>query len=73
MPYILFACMQAFDRASDNQRQVTKQDLLGTLYIDDDLAGMHPTIMLDTLRLTPDETAYLQSNRSSIFWFTRRR
>ena len=73
MPYILVACMEAFDRASQSNRQINKLDLLLTMYIDDDLARRDPDTTLDHLRLTAEETAYLQTNRSSIFWFTRRR
>ena len=62
-----------FNNAAATDTQLTKQDLLQALYIDEDLASRNADIMLDTLRLTSEETTFLQDSPDSIFWFRRRR
>ena len=62
-----------FNNAAATDTQLTKQDLLQALYIDEDLASRNADIILDTLRLTSEETTFLQDSPDSIFWFRRRR
>ena len=49
-----------FNNAAATDTQLTKQDLLQALYIDEDLASRNADIMLDTLRLTSEETTFVQ-------------
>ena len=62
-----------FNKAAATDTHVTKRDLLQALYIDEDLASRNADIILDTLRLTSEETTFLQDSPDSIFWFRRRR
>ena len=72
-PYLLLACQATFDRATKSKMQITKNDLLNTLYIDEGLASSEPNLIVDPLRLTVNEARSLQSSRESIFWFNHRR
>ena len=65
--------MNAFDRAAENERQVTRQDLLETLYTDVDHARNDPNTIVEPIRLTSSETQALKSSPTSIFWFKDRR
>ena len=62
-----------FNKAAATDTHVTKRDLLQALYIDEDLASRNADIILDTLRLTSEETTFVQDTPDSIFWFNRRR
>ena len=65
--------MDVFDEAAESRRQITKQDLLQTLHVDQKIASEDEDIITDTLCLTEREIRCLQSSQNSIFWLFRRK
>ena len=44
-----------------------------TLYIDQDIIGNEPDIIVDPISLSREELQSLEASRSSIFWFKHRK
>ena len=68
MPYILHACVNAFNVARETKQRVVKSTLIETLTIVDERLAARPDVVTSPLKLLEKEVRQFTQHPLALFW-----